>query len=261
MNLVVAFLSKMIFTNASMSMKTMIALLTSMSLIQQACDRKPHPSPESSVLENSGIQALFINDHERFFLDGKLDRLTISYQVKEADHWAERSHCIVERLKEDDEISMNEQNTQQEGNIYTYESNNGNVGYHAAAFYHQTSGLLIYQMRCDHPGSLNAKATLAGGTVTGRTEIQTSNEHIRTGVLFIPFEAEVTPASNSLIIRGEGELVLVMAIEDSNDQQAGIAAKWQQACIKYDPTSNGHYDVIKVTNAMRSECEIPSRNP
>ncbi len=251
----------MIFINASMSMKTTTALFASMCLIQQACDRKPQTPPESSVQENSGVHALLINKNERFVLDGRLDRLTIRYQLKEADRWAERSHCIVERLKDDDGASTNKQNTQQEGNIYTYESNDGDVGYYAAVFYHQASGLLIYQMRCDHPGLLNAKATLAGGIVTGRTEIQTSDGPINAGVLFIPFEAEVAAAGNSLIIRGEGELVLVMAIEESNDQQAGISAKWQQACLKYDPTSNGHYDVIKVTNAMRSECETPSRNP
>ena len=242
-------------------------LLTSLCLLLQSCDREQQrisetsKISESSAQQNSEEHALYINDRQRFVLTGNPERLTINCQVYESEQWIEQSSCLVELLKDAGKNLTNEEKPSQEGCIFIYESRDGTVGYHSTIFYHRASGLLIQQIRCDQPGLLNVRASLIGGQVTGRTEMQFSGEQFCTGALFIPFEAEVVADGNSLVIEGEGELVLVMSLDTIGTPQTSVATKWRQACLTYDPDSINDHDVIKVTNALRSECEAQSENP
>ena len=247
-----------------MTIKTKLFLLTALFLMQQGCDRPRQLTAEkhaSSSQCHADLPTLFINEKERYALQGNIDHLVIRYQVNQASQWIDQCSCLVERISDADHIIASGHDFHQVRSIYHYDCRVGEASYHAATFYHAASGLLIHQMRCDQPGLLSARATLQGGKAIARTEIRTSNEAINAGVLFIPFEAEVATDGDSLIIRGEGELILVMAIKTGNKPQKSVAEKWRDACIKYAPSENEHYDVIKVANALLSECESASLNP
>jgi hypothetical protein len=79
-----------------------------------------------------------------------------------------------------------------------------------------------------------------------------------TSLWLVPFESSVTDEDNSLTIRGEGELVMVLAVAEAGEHSEGVATRWDKACKQYDPGGGGHPDVVKVIYSLRREVETGS---
>lgn len=114
-------------------------------------------------------------------------------------------------------------------------------------------GLFFHRMRCDHPGALNVKASLSPHHgVDAKSIIQ--NSPSASQLWLLPFEAEVINDQNSLVIEGEGEILLLWHLNDNRDP----ANSWQTLCLEYDPGGVEELDLTVVANALEKEAaKIP----
>jgi hypothetical protein len=64
----------------------------------------------------------------------------------------------------------------------------------------------------------------------------------------IPFESEVSAEANALVIRGEGELLLIW-----HWPQDDQFTTWQSLLREYDPAGGEHPDITKIADHLQHE--------
>ncbi len=122
------------------------------------------------------------------------------------------------------------------------------VSYFLTTGYVARKGLFFHRVRCDHPGALNVKASLSPHQrVEAKSIIQ--NSPSASQIWLLPFEAEVINDQDSLVIEGEGEILLLWHISDNRDP----ANSWQSLCQEYDPGGVKDLDLTVVADALEKE--------
>jgi hypothetical protein len=131
--------------------------------------------------------------------------------------------------------------------LHEHQFREGNVSYFLATGYVASTKVFFHRMRCDQPGSLHARATLSPGGKADSRSLFTNVPHA-SRVWMLPFEAEVVRDQNSLLIEGEGELLLLWHLP--GHQHA--AESWQNLLRQYDPASDAQeIDLSVVADALQ----------
>ena len=232
--------------------KLMVRFIVPLVILSAACKR--HEDSVSTAGKAASGQVLQINRQTRVLLDGGLRCLSIRFETGKSEVWNTVASCVVERIPVAGTPAGQGLWQQPRENIVTAFSQENGRAFSAATFYHQGTKLLIHQMTCDQPGFLDVRATLQQGKVVGPGQMLGTGT-CATSLWLVPFESSVTTEDNSLTIRGEGELVVVLAVADAGEHSENISSRWNKACKQYDPGGGEHPDVVKVIYSLRKEVE------
>lgn len=161
-------------------------------------------------------------------ISGNTHACCFRWLARENDRWQEIGRVNLHRINAANQkhplhfprsIRLHEQQFQE-----------GNITYFLTTGYLVSKRLFFHRMRCDHPGALHVSATLATAGESDAKSLRSDSPH-ESRLWLLPFEAEVANDQNSLIIEGEGELLLLWHLSDDQDP----ATSWQSLLREYDP--------------------------
>jgi len=232
--------------------KLMVRFMVPLVILSAACKR--HEDSLSTVGKADCGQVLEINPQTRIVLEGGLRSLSVRFESGKSDVWNTTASCLIERIPTGGAPAGQGSWQQPRTNIVTTFSQENGRAFSAATFYHRGTKLLIHQMTCDQPGFLDVRATLQQGKVVGPGQMLGTGT-CAASLWLVPFESSVTAEDNSLTIRGEGELVMVLAVAEAGEHSEDISPRWNKACRLFDPGGGEHPDVVKVIYSLRKEVE------
>lgn len=196
----------------------------------------------ATTLSPSG---LVLSDLSRVMVSGDSLTQTFTSQVRDGGDWTDAGVVVVQRLDTkhspaawdfSDADGLQEQIFQEDAVSYTMST--GVL---------RSKGLLFHRIRCDHPGLLHVRATLNPFTTVEQRQI-ISRASLASQMWLIPFESEVSAEGNALVIRGEGELLLIW--HWPKDDQF---TTWQSLLREYDPAGGEHPDIAKIADVLQKE--------
>ncbi len=102
-------------------------------------------------------------------------------------------------------------------------------------------GTVFIHLLANLPGALSFRVSL-GGSDEGEPRIEdrrelilTSADGISAHVRVVPFESDVTPDGNSILVRGEGEALVVLSYATGLEAAKSLAATWKMLGERHDP--------------------------
>ncbi|MFM2171344.1 MAG: hypothetical protein RI957_1573 [Verrucomicrobiota bacterium] len=125
----------------------------------------------------------------------------------------------------------------------------GNVTYFLTTGYVARKRLLFHRVRCDHPGALHVKATMAPHGQVKAQKIEQDPPHA-SHLWLLPLEAEVVSDNRSLVIESEGELLLLWHFPQAGDNES---PSWQRLVGDYDAGSEEQPDLTIVADALHAD--------
>lgn len=99
----------------------------------------------------------------------------------------------------------------------------------------------------DKPGDLSFRATLVPPAGTGEPRIEDRREIAWIGpeptpaaarAWIIPFESDVESEGSAILLRGEGECLLVLNFAETDSPPGSVAATWNRIAAAHDPGAN-----------------------
>lgn len=102
-------------------------------------------------------------------------------------------------------------------------------------------GTVFIHLLADMPGALSFRVSLAAsGAVEPRIEERreialASADGMAARVRVVPFESDVAPDGQSIVVRGEGEALIVLGCSTAPDAVKSLAAYWQKLAARLDP--------------------------
>lgn len=104
-----------------------------------------------------------------------------------------------------------------------------------------TDGTVFIHLLASLPGALSFRVSL-GVTGGGEARIEdrrelvlTTADGISAHVWVIPFEADVAPDGNSIIVRGEGEALILLSYAAGPEAAKSLAMTWKTLGDRHDP--------------------------
>lgn len=222
------------------------ALLT--AFVMTHCQKKNHPGRKVSVGANQVERienGISWEKQPCLSISGDSHDLYFRWQIQDNGEWQEIASVGLNRINPPDHrlplhfpksLRLHEQQFQE-----------GKITYFLTTGYVVSKRLFFHRMRCDHPGALHVRATLAPEGKFDKKSLGKASPRA-SRLWLLPFEAEVVNTQNSLIIEGEGELLLLWHLSD--DQNA--ATSWQSLLREYDPGSDEEeLNLPKVADALQ----------
>lgn len=123
-----------------------------------------------------------------------------------------------------------------------------------------TDEAMFLHVVADQPGAISFKATLLAPE-EGSAVIRDRNEILWTGagdrkarayVRVVPFESDVEADGGSIVLRGEGECLVVFQFSPSDDAGNPVSDTWKRLCARLDPGAE-HADPVKIWHALLGE--------
>jgi hypothetical protein len=111
---------------------------------------------------------------------------------------------------------------------------------------------MFLHLLVDQPGALSFSATLHGPgdrtTLQQRRELARSHGTSETRAWILPFEADVEPAESSILLRGEGEALIILNYGPTSGPNAP-AGTLKRLAATHDP-GQSHPDPVKLWHAI-----------
>jgi len=116
------------------------------------------------------------------------------------------------------------------------------------------TGAVLLHFLADQPGALSFRATLRGPgtgptTLENRRELTHSHRDTEARAWILPFESDVEPAGNSILLRGEGEALVLLNFGPKSAPHPP-ADTLKRLAATHDP-GHPHPDPSKIWNAIR----------
>jgi len=120
-----------------------------------------------------------------------------------------------------------------------------------------TDEAIFIHIVADQPGAVALKASLTS-THAGKTTLRDRNEILwneadggprKAYLRVIPFESDVEADGESIVLRGEGECLLVVGFSMRDDPQKPLEDLWKRLCAAHDPGAE-HPDPVKIWHAV-----------
>lgn len=119
-------------------------------------------------------------------------------------------------------------------------------------------GSVLIHLLASMPGALSFRVSL-GGTGDAAPRIEDRRELVRTvpdgvsaHVRVVPFESDVAPDGKSIVVRGEGEALILLSYAAGADAAKTLAETWKRLAQRHDPGSNPP-DPVKIWHAVLGE--------
>lgn len=212
------------------------------------CQKKTYQGQDTSAIVNQEMNisdGISLGNHSFLSISGGTHGLCFRWLARENGHWKELGTAHLDRINPahhsknlhfPSSIRMHEQQFQEE-----------RITYFLTTGYVARKRVFFHRMRCDHPGALNVKASLNPDGKVDTKSLRKSAPHA-SQLWLLPFEAEVVNDQNSLIIEGEGEMLLLWHL--SGDRES--ATSWQDLLRDYDPESDqGELNLSVVADALQ----------
>lgn len=119
----------------------------------------------------------------------------------------------------------------------------------------QTNDAVFIHLIADHPGVLAFKVSLAekNAKIEDRRQlILNLPERPASHIWVLPFESEVTPAGESIVVRGEGEALIIWNFTGQGIPASTISGTLSRLAQRYDP-GHLHADPAKIWQAVLAE--------
>lgn len=189
--------------------------------------------------------AFLVNDESRVMMSGDSQQQTFVWQIHHDNVWTDASKVIVQRL--DSPKSPAPWSFSPTSPVHVQDFQEEQVAYTLSTGILRSKRLLFHRIRCDHPGLLQVRATLDPFTEVGPKQI-ISRASPASQMWLIPFESEVTAEGDALVIRGEGELLLLW-----HWPQEDLITTWQSLLKDYDPAGGEHPNIAKIADLLQQE--------
>lgn len=193
------------------------------------------PSPGGFVL----------SDKARVMFSGNSLTQTFAWQIHDDGNWTDAGVVVVQRLGTKHPPAA--WNCSGAGALHEQVFQEDAVSYRMSTGILRSKGLLFHRIRCDHPGLLEVRATLHPFTAIEPRQI-ISRVSPASQMWLIPFESEVSAEDDALVIRGEGELLLIW-----HWPQDDRFTTWQSLLREYDPAGGEHPDIAKISDLLQEE--------
>ena len=190
---------------------------------------------KTNVTTTLSTGGLMLSDKARVTVAGDSLTQTFTSQIHEGGDWTDAGVVVVQRL--DTEQSPAAWNFSDVGSLQEQVFQEAAVSYTMSTGVLRSKGLLFHRIRCDQPGLLHVRATLEMFRTRPASQMW-----------LIPFESEVSAEGNALVIRGEGELLLIW--HWPRDEQI---TTWQSLLREYDPAGGEHPDIAKIADHLQHE--------
>lgn len=212
-----------------------------MFLLMPSC-REATNTNAPTTLSPSGF---VLSDKARVMISGDSLTQTFTSQNRDDGNWNETGVVVVQRL--DKKQSPAAWNYSGAGALHEQVFQEDAVSYTMTTGILRSKGLLFHRIRCDHPGLLEVRATLHPFTAVEPRQI-ISRVSPASQMWLIPYESEVSAEGDALVIRGEGELLLIW-----HWPQDGHFTTWQSLLREYDPAGGEHPDIAKIADLLQQE--------
>ncbi|MES2475201.1 MAG: hypothetical protein V4640_05430 [Verrucomicrobiota bacterium] len=119
-------------------------------------------------------------------------------------------------------------------------------------------GSVLIHLLANMPGALSFRVSLSGtGEVAPRIEdrrelIRTVPDGVSAHVRVVPFESDVSPDGKSILVRGEGEALILLSYAAGADAPKTLAETWKRLAQRHDPGNNPP-DPVKIWHAVLGE--------
>ena len=218
---------------------TCLCVLIVCALSQHRASRRENYSSENVTARGSGID---LGNGSYLSATGNTHHLSFRVlQSTETIH-RELSAASIQRMHTNHPVG--ELKFPDRFRIHKHSFREGDVSFFVTTGYIAEKHLFFQRIRCDHPGSLNVKATLTPCTEVGSNKISQSSP-LHSALWLLPFESEVVSDDQSLIIEGEGELLLLWQINPGGENET---VSWQSILREEE-----HPDLSRVANTLEAE--------
>jgi hypothetical protein len=127
------------------------------------------------------------------------------------------------------------------------------------------SGAVFIHLQSDHPGALTFRVTLetapgAAARIEDRRQlVAAADGGLANRVWVLPFESDVEPDHGSILVRGEGEAMVIWAFGDAaaKEKLAGVFAK---LAARHDP-GREHPDLSRIWRGVLADQARPADSP
>ena len=127
-----------------------------------------------------------------------------------------------------------------------------------------TPEMIFLHFVADQPGAISFKATLSSpqaGTAVVRERnellwISTKEPAMKAYARVIPFESDVETEGNSIILRGEGECMVIFSFTPLDDPGKPISGTWKRLATALDPGEE-HPDPVKIWQTILARGNAP----
>jgi hypothetical protein len=127
-----------------------------------------------------------------------------------------------------------------------------------------TPDAVFLHFLADHPGALSFRTSLTspqeGKTTTeGRNGLiwrSSTDAGVKAYAHIVPFESDVEADGNAILLRGEGECLVIFSITPSEDPGKPVAGIWKRLAETHDPGQE-HPDPVKIWHSLLSRKPVP----
>lgn len=128
-----------------------------------------------------------------------------------------------------------------------------------------TDDAIFIHVLADQPGAVALKVSLTSPQ-EGTTIPQGRNELLWNGkedpipkayLRLIPFESDVEAEGESIVLRGEGECLVIFSFTAADDAKAPLFELWKRLAATYDPGAD-HPDPVKIWQAILEKQAPPA---
>ena len=128
-----------------------------------------------------------------------------------------------------------------------------------------TKEAIFLHFIADQPGALSFRATLLPPDGKGRVAIEDRRELAWTSseksghkarAWVIPFESDVESEGTSILLRGEGECLVILTATAAETNASPLADTWRKICAIHDPGQNPP-DPTKIWQAILARAAAP----
>lgn len=193
---------------------------------------------EAFFLGNSRLGAMV-------FGDPKTEHLSLTARGREnpATSWASLGDVSIEWLDADQPLQHYRRCLRWREGVSVTSWQRGGAGITQTAFVSRADNVLVIHLQADKPGALQFRVRLGSDQVaqpTGergellRKSVTASSLPTELRAWVLPFESEVAAEGNAMVVRGEGEAMIVVAAGIGNETQ-DVATALARLTRKYDP--------------------------
>ncbi|WAC20824.1 hypothetical protein OVA24_05435 [Luteolibacter sp. SL250] len=127
-----------------------------------------------------------------------------------------------------------------------------------------TPEIIFLHFVADQPGAISFKTTL-GSPRDGTTAVQNRNELTWTSARapamkayarVIPFESDVETEGDSIVLRGEGECMVIFSFTRLDDAAKPLSGTWKRLAAALDPGAE-HPDPVKIWQTILAHGGAP----
>lgn len=118
----------------------------------------------------------------------------------------------------------------------------------------RASGAVVIHLLADHPGALTFRTSLETGAARMEDRRQlfaTAKDGMASHVWVLPFESDVEPDKGAILVRGEGEAMVIWAFGKAGAEKE-LAGTFARLAARYDP-GREHPDFSKIWRGVLAD--------